>query len=258
MSATHKLPILFFLAVALLTAQPAGAQAFDHMSIGLGGGTDGVGAEFAWPLGSHVQLRAGYGMATGLVSIPVQGFSVPEHPGFPEGSQVSVPVKVKLGSADGRLLFNIHPGHSGFHFTVGAYMGSARCIRGVISGLPDDYNTAGFDVDGYLVKATNGQLEATLEAAGIGSRGFAFKPYVGIGFGRAVRADKRVTFSFDLGAQYQGKPTLWAEGKSITGRTKKVQLDDDVLGSFADKLNPYTKYMAFWPTLNLHLHIRLF
>lgn len=252
-----RISILFCLAFLLTTALPAAAQK-GHLSLGIGGGTDGIGAELATPLGSHVQLRAGFGMATGLVGHTFRQISVPEHPGNTSGNQVDVPLKARLGMRDARLLFNIHPGRSGFHFTVGAYLGGSRCVRATLTGLPSDYNTAGFDVDGYLVKATNGRLDATLDASGIGPHAFAIKPYVGIGYGHAVRADKRVTFSVDLGAQYQGKPKLWAEGKGITGRTKQVMLSDEVLGSFSDKINNYTRYLAFWPTLNIHLHVRLF
>lgn len=258
MAAMKRVSILFCLALALLTAQMAGAQAFNHLSLGLGGGTDGVGAELAVPLGGHVQLRAGYGMATGLAGYTYKQLSVPEHPGNTAGSQVTVPLNIKLGMRDARLLFNIHPGSNGFHLTLGAYLGDSRCLRTTLTDLPADYNTAGFDVDGYLVKATNGKLEASLDASGFGPHAFAIKPYLGVGYGYAVREDKRLSFSVDLGALYQGKPTLWAEGKSITGRTKLVQLSDEALGSFSGKINNYTRYAAFWPTLNLHLYVRLF
>jgi hypothetical protein len=252
-----RLTSLLCLAVVLLVAQPAGAQ---HMSLGLGGGTDGVGAELGVALGGHVHLRAGFGMATGLVDITLKNFSVPEHPGLPTGNQVKVPLNVRMGTRTGRLLFNIHPGRGSFYFALGAYVGSPCLFRGTFSELPDDYNTAGFDVDGYLVKASRGELEASVEASGLGPQGFAVKPYAGIGFGRAVcnRKNKEVSFCLDLGVQYQGKPGLWADGTSISGRTKHVQLSDEVLGEFAGKINEYTRYMAFWPSLNFHVHIQLF
>lgn len=250
--------ILFLsLAAALLLSAGARAQVFNHLALGAGLGTDGLGLELTAPLGPRVDVRAGYGLGVGLVAIPVNGLSVPQHPGAANSPGVPVPMKLKLGMNDARLLFNIYPGRSGFHFTVGAYMGSPRFIRALIWNMPDDYNTVGLDVDGYLVKATAGTIPASLYASGIGGPGFAVKPYVGIGFGRPLSDDRVVSFSFDLGAQYQGKPGVWAQGVSVTGRVKAVEITDGLseIRSFVDK---YGKYAAFWPTLTFHLYVKLF
>ena len=130
--------------LALVLSVTAGAQAFNHLALGLGVGTDGLGLELASPMGSHLELRAGYGMALGLVGYTVKGVSVPEHPGNASGPSASVPLNIKLGMSDARLLLNIYPSETGtFHFTVGAYMGAQRFVRATASSLPSDYNTAG-------------------------------------------------------------------------------------------------------------------
>ena len=126
------------------------------------------------------------------------------------------------------------------------------------TGLPADYNTAGIEVDGYLVKASGGVLNLYLGAPGLGSPAFAVKPYVGVGFGRAVHPDRAVSFVFDLGAQYQGKPGLWGTGESITGRLKDVQITADSLGDVSSIVDDYGKYAAFWPTISFHLYVKLF
>lgn len=249
---------LFILCLAAL-ALPigAGAQVFNHVALGVGAGTDGLSFELAAPLGRHVDVRAGYGTAIGLLSYTVKDISLPEHPGNPSSSSVATPLKVSLGMSDARLLFNIYPSaKGGFHFTFGAYMGAPRFARGAFSNLPSDYNTGGIEVDGYLVKATSGTLAAELCAPGLGGPSFAVKPYVGIGFGRAVSRN-RVSFSFDLGAQYQGKPGLWAEGEGLTGRKEKVRLDGDDFEAL-DSIDEFGKYLSFWPTLNFHLFVKLF
>lgn len=245
--------------LALVLSVSAGAQVFNHLSVGLGVGTDGASLELASPLGRHVELRAGYGLAPGLVGFTFKEVAVPEHPGNPSGSCANVPLNVKLGMSDARLLFNLYPsGKGGFHFTVGVYMGSQRVVRAAATGLPADYNTAGIEVDDYLVKASGGVLEAYLCAPGLGSPAFAVKPYAGIGFGRAVDPGKRVSFVFDLGAQYQGAPTIWAPGESLTGRVQDVQISADSLGDVTSVVDGYGKYLAFWPTLNFHLYVKLF
>ena len=252
-----KSHLLSILAVFALSAN-AGAQAFNHLSLGVGGGTDGLSFELAAPLGSHVQLRVGYGTAVGLIGYTVKDVSIPEHPASAYSADVKCPLKINLGMSDARVLFNIYPGRSGFHFTVGAYAGYARYARGTMTGMPSDYNMTGLEIDGYLVKATNGQMKAELRAPGLGSNSFGVKPYVGIGYGRAVRADRRVTFSFDLGAQYQGKSSLWASGESITGRVKDVQFTEKDVPGVTSALGEVSKYLMFWPTVHLHLYVRLF
>lgn len=249
--------ILFFL-LALALPLAAAAQHDDHVSVGVGAGTDGLSAEFAIRVGNHIDIRTGYNRAFGLVGYTVKNVAVPQHPGA-GGQTANVPLNIKLGMNDAHLLVNIYPSATGsFHFTVGAYMGSQRLARIKATGLPADYNTAGIEVDGYLVKATGGVLDAYLAAKGIGSPDFALKPFVGIGFGRAVNTDRKVGFVFDLGAQYQGKPTIWASGEGLTGRVQDVQIPSDALGDASATIDKYAGYLAFWPVLNFHVYVNLF
>jgi len=234
----------------------ARAQVFDHLALGIGAGTDGISLELAAPLGSHVDVRAGYGMGVGLIGYTVKDLAIPEHPAARESRDVNVPLKINLGMSDARLLFNIYPSaNKGFHFTVGAFLGSPCFVRGTLTDMPSDYDTTGFEEDGYLVRARDGKLVTELRASGLGGPGFAVKPYAGIGFGRAVSQDGRVSFCFDLGAMYQGKPGLWADGESLTGRIEKVQLSQDEIG---EAVEDYGKYAAFWPTLSFRLFVKLF
>lgn len=250
---------LYLLSLALLLlSQHADAQTFNHLSVGLGGGTDGFSMNIATPIGRHIDLLAGYG-----TSVDVLGFtfkaSVPEHPGNSEGNFVDVPLRVHNSVNDGRLLFNIYPSRTGgFHFTLGAYFGSPRCFQATITGLPDDYDQVGIGVDNYLVKASGGRLNVWLEAPGVTGRAFAVKPYAGFGFGRALRQDKRITLTFDIGAQYQGKTGIWAEGKGITGRKRDVQISGESLGEWGGSVDKYLQYLVVWPTINFHVYFRPF
>ena len=253
-----KKAVLLTLAALLLSAS-AGAQVFNHLSVGAGVGTDGISLEVAAPLGKHVDVRAGYGTAVGLIGYTVKDLSIPEHPGAAHSNEVSVPLRITLGMSDARLLFNLYPSaEKGFHFTVGALLGSPTFVRGTLTNMPADYEKAGFDVNGYLVKAKDGKLATELRAPGLGGESFAVKPYVGIGFGRAVDPSARVSFSFELGAAYQGQPGLWAEGEGLTGRVKKVQLTEKQIKDAGKVIDEVGKYAAFWPTLSFRLYVKLF
>ena len=83
-----KKTLLLCLAALALSAS-AGAQVFNHLALGIGAGTDGLSFELAAPLGRHVDLRAGYGTALGLIGYTASGISVPEHPGNPSGASVA-------------------------------------------------------------------------------------------------------------------------------------------------------------------------
>jgi len=248
-------PLFLTLALALLIPFHTKAQ---HMSLGAGIGTDGVTVELNASMGQYVQLRAGYGIAAGIPSYTIKKISVPIHPGNADWGSIDVPLQLRLGMHEGHLLFNIHPGQGPFHITVGGYLGNACLISGEFSYLPTDYDNVGIDVDGYLVKAKDGVLKAAIYTPGFGKGAFAVKPYFGIGFGHVVRADRRMSFSIDLGAQYLGKPTLWALGEGLTGKKKMVEIPGEAMGNLSDKVSSYTRYLVVWPTINAHFYVKLF
>ena len=104
-------------------------------------------------------------------------------------------------------------------------------------------------------------MSASIHGTGLGPAAFAIKPYAGIGYGRAV-GDGRVGFSIDLGAQYTGKPSIWATGENLTGRTREVELTEEVLDNlvpgFSEKSQKYLGWLVVWPTLSAHIYVKLF
>ena len=250
---------ILLLLAALALSLTAGAQVFNHLSLGAGTGLDGTSFEIASPLGSHVQVRLGYGMAFGLGYTEKNAVSIPEDPTVENSPDVYLPMKLSLARNDARLLFNIYPSkRATFHFTVGAYLGSGSFFKGVIKDIPDIYESVGLDVGDETVKVVNHQMTAELRGFGIGSPSFAVLPYAGLGFGRPVREDKRVTFSFDLGAAYQGLPSLWAQSVRSDGSRGYVDISKNELVDVTDSINEYGKYLKFWPVIDFHLYVRLF
>ena len=247
---------------AALLCTCAAAQSFDHLALGVGTGLDGTSFELAAPMGKHVQLRIGYGTAFGL-GYTFEGnnslVSVPQHPADENSPYVNVPTKLSFARNDARVLFNIYPGkRATFHFTFGAYLGAGSFFKGVIKDLPADYDTIGLEMGGYTVKSINNEIRAELRAFGLGSQGFAILPYAGLGFGRPAREDKRVTFSFDLGAAYQGLPSLWARSVKADGTRAYVDVSKNDIADISEVRDEYGKYLNFWPVINFHLYFRLF
>lgn len=234
---------LLSLAAALAFSLNARAQVFDGLALGVGGGSDGLSFEIATPLGDHFQLRAGYGLSLGLIK---SNHSIPASYG---GKTTYCPLSFRFAESDGRLLFNIYPGLGKFHFTVGAYLGSANFIKGTLSNLPADASTSGISYGGKTIFPVNNALDMYVRT---GNGKFAVKPYLGIGFGRPVSDDKTVTFSVDLGCMYQGKASIWLSGKD------NAEIDVSNEKDFQGSVGQWTKYLQFMPVLNFHLYVNLF
>ena len=244
--------IFLALSAALAFSVSAGAQAFSGLSLSVGGGTDGLSFEIATPLGDHLQLRAGYGLALGLYKYNTT-VSVTK-PATAGGGTVSCPTKLNFAESDGRLLLNIYPGDGVFHFTAGVYLGSSNFVRGTISGLPAEAKTHGMDVAGKTIYPnSSNEIQTFIRTS---KSGFAAKPYLGIGFGRPVHESKTVSFSVDLGCMYQGKPTMWFAGQDASGKTVEVDISNEK--DMAKPLDDLGKYMTFWPVLHAHLYVNLF
>ncbi len=254
-----KLIVFLLLSSAVLNAA---AQNTHHLSIGAGTGLDATSFEVATNLGNHVQVRLGYGTAFGA-GYTLKGpdsIFVPADPTKEDSEQINLPFRFSFARNDLRILFNLYPsGNSVFHFTLGAYLGRGSFFKGVIKDFPAVYDSAGWDVGGgHIVKPINHNIRMELRAFGIGAPGFAVLPYAGLGFGRPVRDNKRVTFSFDMGAAYQGTPSLWARSVTAGGKRSYVDITNNDEIEIQDVIDDYGKYLNFWPVINFHLYVKLF
>ena len=141
----------------------------------------------------------------------------------------NTPVSVTLWKGgEGKLLVDLFPGkETAFHFTVGAFMGSGKLVgssvdmRGILD--PADYKTSyginnikcSTDENGFIY------MDATV---------LKVLPYVGIGAGRALKPNRRVGFTFDLGVAYTGgiKVTTYDFSRS-TGAQSYVITSSDLV-----------------------------
>ena len=96
----------------------------------------------------------------------------------------------------------------------------------------------------------------------VGIKAFPVRPYVGIGFGRAVRPDKRVCVTFDMGAFFWGTPVLVGydysidpNGTAVGFSPERVSKSQDLQG-LAQPLEILGKVPAY-PVMKLNIFIRI-
>ena len=188
---------------------------FNHVSFGVSGGTTGIGFELAAPMTANFAVRAGYSFMpkikysqkltldkSDLAAFYVNGHYVHE-----------VDLEGKLNMGDFSLMFDWYPWKSSsFRITAGAYIGKSDVVTVTNKEPfmnPEYAGKAGIDLsrtgsnimEKYtIVTDAAGNVDAKLKVNG-------FKPYIGIGFGRAVPR-KSIGLQFDLGVQFWGKPEL--------------------------------------------------
>ena len=193
-------------------------------------------------------------------------------------------VQGKLDNTLGHVLIDIHPFKTSFHLTLGAYFGKDEIIdvynkeSGFLKPI-NAYNEAiinanspsadpgvkqvvnqhnlkmiGGELGDYFVTpnpAENGDVRAYAKVK-------SFRPYVGLGFGRAV-PKKRIGCQFDLGVQFWGKPEIYVPTyDKAAGTYQYEKIDGDKAGEDAGKVLKTISKVSVYPVLNFRLVGRIF
>jgi hypothetical protein len=235
--------LLLICALATLGLSQAFAQLdeddfgfFNHLSAGVSLGTDGIGIEVAAPLTYSFAVRAGYslmpkfkyskGLDLGLSDQDKADMARGTYKGAFLTPEVDLEGKLNMG--DFKLLIDWYPFRSSsFHATAGFYIGRGTVVEvtnkrpfikdGYDAGieLGDASSTVNYGMSRYTLKPDeNGNLKVEAKVNG-------FKPYLGIGFGRAVPKGS-VGVQFDLGVQFWGKPEVHGNMEYIEPSTGQV------------------------------------
>lgn len=219
---------------------------FNHLSAGVTLGSDGWGLEVAAPLTPYVAVR------TGFTNIPTITFSVKDidTKKYATDSKAGpIDVDFKLKMTNWKLLFDVYPSqNSGFHFTLGAYIGGDEFV----SAKYDD--PTGVHKDEYIKVGekrvaidNNGHAEAAIKVN-------SFKPYLGLGFGRAVKKAPGLSFSFDAGVQFWGTPKLWGTTTDGMGTYSYEEINvEDADNADAKEAAKWLTKLKVWPTLSFRL-----
>ena len=191
-------------------------QIFNHLAVAPTIGFDGIGAEAITTLTPYVQVHAGIAMML-PETIDINGNT--------RQLRNNISAVASLNSVSGNLLFDIFPGkNTSFHFTVGLYFADPKLLAVDVDASKvlkqDEYAS-------YYIQLNqnNPQSRISSDAQGHIKADLSYnvvRPYFGIGFGRGIRSDKRVSTTVDLGVVYAGNPklqsydyTLSAEGKPV-------------------------------------------
>lgn len=215
---------------------------FNTLAVGVGVGTSGIDIDAATSITPRFALRGGVSFMPNFnlntdVDVNVDIDDVGSY-----SSMVNVNGGIKRLS--GELLFNYYPFKKGaFFLTAGAYFGGSKLLK--IDGhseelkeLVEEAGSAGIVIGDYTIPVDkNGNVSGGLKVSG-------FRPYVGLGFGRAV-PKKRVGVMFELGVQIHGKPEVYTDYGNVDNLLDEVDPDD----TFTKILDKVTVY----PVLKLRL-----
>ncbi len=234
-TAKKQISILLVLTLATLSCWGQDTNVFQHFSLSGGLGSTGLTIDMGTMMTDHCGLRAG----VDLLGIYFHGYE--DYEDFNKKLYLLDPdleplpeqkADTHLTNSSGHLLLDYYPfkpSKSGFHVTVGAYLAWHRRVaslenadygawrkttdfnarRGDYANVPAEMGPATIGYYGYLVPTTaEGSFNAYM-------RTNRFRPYLGIGFGRAVPGERRLNVQLDLGVQFWGKPRLY---DGITGK----------------------------------------
>lgn len=234
---------------------------FDHMSIGVAGGTTGLGFEVAAPITDFVQMRVGYHFLPKSISYTrgidytYTNTDVTPHQKGCEG-ETDVKFKLNMGNAD--ILFDVYPTRKTmFHFTVGAFIGRNDIITAQnISKIYGVEEGEGLLIGDYVIGPyTRDPNDPKYGYCFAKIKTKKFKPYLGIGVGRAV-PKKRVSVCGDFGVMFWGSPGVYAENKYDGDvRVHKDDLGDDVDDGGAFKI---ISKVRVYPMITLRINGRIF
>jgi hypothetical protein len=218
--------------VVVLAALSSGAQA--GVGLGLRAGTSGYGIDLDIGIVEKLNLRIGYGILS--------------YSGTIENTDVVYDGELDMNNAS--VLLDWHPFGGGFRFSFGA-VGPGLTADVVGKPTGGTYEIGDSTYTAAQIGTLNGQLKFANSVA----------PYVGIGYGKVVDKNHRVTFLFDLGVAYIGKSQVSLSatcGPTLTGaqcNALQVQLAPD-LATEQQQIEDSVSAVEFWPVIQIGLGIR--
>lgn len=218
----------------------------NRVGVGVGVGTEGIGFDVAVPLTKYVQARVGLNFIPNIninTSVDVTG----ENEYYDYNEEMDVTGKFSRTTFD--VKFDCYPfaNSSSFFVTAGFSMGGNKLIK--ISGHSDELEYLYTQGKKYNIEI--GDYQIPVDENGNVNGGVKvnnFRPYLGLGFGRLIPKN-RFGVRFELGAQFQGKPVVYADG---VGDLQKM-LDQDA----QDDISKFMDWLQVYPVLKLSIRGRI-
>ena len=244
---------------------------FNHLSIGIHTGIAGSGIDVTMPVHRLVTVRAGYsGLHFGEIKFKAintaedyAGYALVEDDAV-RRAQMSdkIELAAKPNFWNMFLLAEVHPfTNDSFHFTAGFYVGSKNFIHfrntndGALDFLYDannkvmDYNRA-FDTRFSPIGLKFGDYVFTADEHGnidVRMKTNVFKPYLGVGVGKHIAQNHRLSFALDLGLIFWGAP------KFVLNNGKEIKSSGKEAG-----ITQVFSWLDAWPSLQVKLAYKIF
>lgn len=207
----------------------------NHVAVGVGVGTEGYGIDAAVPFTKYVQARVGVNFMP-AISIKTDATVSGTESGHDYSGEMRVKGKFSRTTFD--VKFDAYPfaNSSSFFVTAGFSVGGNDLMT--ITGHSDDLKSQiaqgqsyGIEIGDYNIPVDkNGDVNGGIKVN-------SFRPYLGLGFGRLI-PKKRFGVRFELGAQFQGTPVVYADGVGDLSKVIDQDTDDDI-SKFMDYLKVY-------------------
>lgn len=255
---------LMLLTLCTVQAQESFYGNANRWSLAAGVGTEGIGFEVATSLGKQFAVRAGLNIMPGIkydedVQIDLAGVDPRlTAAGFPTSATMNVEGSVARTTVD--LKADWYPGGGKFFITGGFSFAGKELIKltGHSQEIADAYTKYAplaeqygvtltdtyIDVDDYRIPIDrNGNISGGLKVGG-------FRPYLGLGFGRAV-PKKRVGCRVELGVQFHGSPEFYVDNGDFQELSKSAE------GDVSDAID-FIESVKVYPVLKFTLRGRIF
>ena len=218
----------------------------NRVGVGVGVGTEGIGFDVAVPLTKFVQARVGLNVMPNI-NINTPADVAGQAQGYNYEGQMDIKGKFSRTTFD--VKFDCYPfaNANSFFVTAGFSVGGDKLIE--ISGHSDDLQKLYAQGKQYNIEI--GDYQIPVDEKGNVNGGVKvknFRPYLGLGFGRLI-PKKRFGARFEIGAQFQGKPVVYADG---VGDLQKV-IDQDA----DDDISKFMEWLQVYPVLKLSIRGRI-
>lgn len=224
----------------------------NHVSVGVSAGTQGIGFDVATCLTKWVGVRLGVNVMPAFkMNTSVDVNANYDIGGGQQFEFEDADLNAKFSRTTFDFLVDFYP-VSNFFVTAGFSFGGSELAKltGHSSKIEEFYKAypnAGttFDISDFNLEFDrNGSIDGGVKVN-------SFRPYLGLGFGSRAVPKGRVAFRAELGAQFHGKPKVYAKGHPDV--LSEIDDNEDA-DNIADFLNTWLKV---YPVLKFRLTGRI-
>lgn len=205
----------------------------NRVGVGVGVGTEGIGVDVAVPVTKYFQARVGFNVMPNIninTTADVSGTAND----YDYNEQMDVKGKFSRTTFDFKIDCYPFANASSFFVTAGFSVGGNKLVK--ITGHSEQLKQ--YIAQGREYNVEIGDYQIPVDKNGDVAGGIKvknFRPYLGLG---RLIPKKRFGARFEIGAQFQGKPVVYADGVGDLTKVMDQDTDDDI-SKFMDWLQVY-------------------